>query len=168
MREIGAALKGLAFQPPLYSLPLNQCLGGIFGSCLEGNMPPIESSGALPVPTSHELVPMGSLGQIMPHPDPVGLVCSARICTRGDLARGPCFPSHYCSSQVNADTGRFSYRQAHTDGSWALGSGGGRWLWLTSWQLGSGRQLCFSYCNANNGRILRRGVEVPIYGFQSR
>lgn len=128
MREIGAALKGLAFQPPLYSMPLNQCLGGKFGSRTGGNMPPIESSGALPVPTFHELVPMGSLGQVMPHPDPVGLVCSASSSTKGGLA---C--SLYCPSQVNANTGLFSYCQAHTDDSWALRSGDSRWLWLPTW-----------------------------------
>ena len=54
------ALKGLPFSHPCTYCLLTRCLGGIFGSCLEENIPLTESSGALPVPISCELVDVTS------------------------------------------------------------------------------------------------------------
>jgi len=59
------ALKGLPFRHPCTYCLLTRCLGGIFGSCLEENIPLTESSGALPVPTS-ELVPVDSWAKACP------------------------------------------------------------------------------------------------------
>lgn len=90
--------------------------------------------------------------------DPVWLVCSARIPTRGGKAWGLCHPSDNNSSQVSANTGPSASCEAPTDVSWALGrrvAGG------FTCQFGCGRQLCCSYFNAKNGRIPRSGVEVP-------
>lgn len=60
------ALKGLHFSHPCTYCLLTRCLGGIFGSCLEENIPLTESSGALPVPISCELVPVDSWAKACP------------------------------------------------------------------------------------------------------
>lgn len=85
-------------------------------------------------------------------------LCSARIPTRGGMAWGPCWPSDNSSSQVNANTGSSSYREAPIDGSQGVGRGA---TGEFSCQFGSGRRLCCSYCSPKNGRIPRRGVNVP-------
>lgn len=60
------ALEGLPFSHPCTYCLLTRCLGGIFGSCLKGNIPLTESSGALPAPTFHELVPVDSWAKACP------------------------------------------------------------------------------------------------------
>ena len=122
------ALKELPFSHPCTYCLLTRCLGGIFGSCLEGNMPLTESSGALPGPTFRELVPVDSWAKACPTLILFGCVLCQDPCKRWhglepllpfrqERQPGPC---KYCSVLVWVGSHWWQL---------GLGEGGNRWVY---------------------------------------
>jgi hypothetical protein len=140
---------------------LPRCLGGIFGSCSEGNQPDVESSEARPV--SHHLWAnaSSSSGPRRAPPGPVWLVCSARISTRGGTAWGPPVPSMWYSSVQVSTKGRTCFmhlRLPSPDASQSQETGG-RCLLLPVWLWNIALLVLLQH---QTRKVSERDVEFPL------